>query len=116
MDTSNLVTLSSHSEPAHAEQADERPDSGCCCFRSLCLPSFSPDLGKVHRAMAHTHPVAYAGPMSKQLSSGSLDLDHSIAMVIMFPRGKEKTPEILNKVKASFFFLVLFVLRKGLTV
>lgn len=49
-------------------------------------------------------------PMSKQLSSGSLDLDHSIAMVIMFPRGKEKTPEILNKVKASFFFFFKFCL------
>lgn len=48
--------------------------------------------------------------MSKQLSSGSLDLDHSIAMVIMFPRGKEKTPEILNKVKASFFFFFKFCL------
>lgn len=34
--------------------------------------------------------------VSKQLSSGSLDLDHSIAMVIMLPWGKEKTPEALN--------------------
>lgn len=51
-------------------------------------------------------------PMSKQLSSGSLDLDHSIAMVIMFPRGK-KTPEILNKVKASFFFFSFVCFEKG---